>query len=288
MIWIIVDSPLEKWYSLESDMGLGLLRFEAMNQKGRFTSAESFDEHLNSMLGTDVRGWSTYTVDDDSISNCETLMMIFVYDYLQKGRHIVLYRHRDLCYLDPESPVAKVDVSLKGRGDAPIKAGTIGNDILVHFFDSIGSAQDHDTGIISESGKGHAIANGCGTVPDRDLTVGQLLDVVGNSVSAVSIFDWSKSEEIRGKPLTPGLRGWPDDYRDPLEFLVDESRIPDLENDGCQYMMSRGQSRYAGHPVRGYMLFGATSGHEILNLGIDDSVLFMSSDKMGLIVMVDP
>lgn len=185
-------------------------------------------------------------------------------------------------------PVAKVDISLKGHGDAPIKAGTIGNDILAHFFDSICSAQDHDTGIISESGKGHAIANGCGTVPDRDLTVGQLLDVAGNSVSTVSIFDWSKTEEIRGKPLMPGLRGWPDDYRDPLEFLVDESRIPDLKNDGCQYMMSRGQSRYAGHPVRGYMLFGAMSGQDILNLGIDDSVLFISSDKIGLIVMVDP
>lgn len=286
MIWIIADGLLEGWYRRGNDIGIGPLKFEVINPE-RFTNTESFEEHLNSMLDTGVWGWSTYAVDDDSIPNCETLLMIFVYDYLQKGQHLVLYRCRDLCCMDLESPVAKIDISQKGRGDAPLKSGTIGNDILVHFFDSTGSAHNHDVGILTESGKGHGIVNGCGIIPNHNITVGQLLGVVGNSVSTVSIFDWSRLEEIRKQPLLPGLRGWPDNYKDPLEFLVDENRFSDLENDGCQYARLYGQSYYRDYLVRGYMLFGATSGHDILNLGIDDSVLYISSDKMGLIILVD-
>lgn len=162
MVVILTDRPLEEIMEHAPPRGKGYVEEELLlhgcirlirrdnlrvNYLKNFNC--SFDQQVNNLLRTDVDHWYTY-ISADTIFPCiDVRTFLFVYWYLTKGKHIVLYDMQNMPGFGPETMVSTIDIAPKGPGMTPMEDyHLIPSDVLYHFLDPSGSAHTHDTAIL--------------------------------------------------------------------------------------------------------------------------------------------
>ncbi len=285
-IRVITDRPLEEMLPDSSNPRVGALEFERNEDERIYCGSTTFSNRLNSLLGTDVERWHSYSVDESKLDGAEAYVLLFVYLYLQKGRHIVLYRQWSQEHFDSEIPVAVIDISDKRPGDTPLRLGEIGGDVLSHFYDSGGTAHGHDVNILWESGRGAHIVDNTGVVPDHQMTVGALVEIAGNSVSAISIYDGRIVEVFQNRPGSNGVHACTEVPRSDPDRCLGMRSTSNPSDAVLRDTASHEFGQYWDRKVEGYQLYGISSAWTVGKLGISGSDIPVSRNRLNMIVLI--
>lgn len=121
-----------------------LLKADPVRLSGYRHGFDDFNDLFNSLMHTAGIEWHVYISAMYSI-NEKSLLLLFVYEYLNRGNHIVLYTQAGAPHFHPELPISSVDVTSKGMGHTPADYPMTYGDYAYHFFKSGPYVFKHDT-----------------------------------------------------------------------------------------------------------------------------------------------
>lgn len=191
---------------------------------------DGMDGLLNHMIGSDGIGWNLYEAAE---RHCEDLssVLLFIYEYMRHGGHVILYEQMTKPSFHPELPVASVDVSRKGAGHTPMDQGDIFFDVLYHFYRSGPCAVEHDTSLLERMGSDRR-SHRFGYEPSSPLTVRELRGIAGNSIGLLSIHDYDEAIAIERMNASPNKDTLITNDFCPLDMIMNEE-TERLYREGC-------------------------------------------------------
>lgn len=261
-------------------------------------NVDYFNGDLNSLLGTNSERWNSYLNAGERHSAYDLLLLIFVYWYLANGgKNIALYFQFDMPLLGPETPVSKVDISNKEPGQTPMIREMM-PDVMYLFFDSTGSAKNHDTGILERFAKDGDYDSFFSSwkVPKEPLTLRELRRDCGNTVAFTAVYDYHKAVAVLnevGENVFERDKKAHQKYVEPLEVIT---KLPKYWEKYAEINYgtwtgpprTKGPSKYDDCLVRMYALHcynNEASLFELDKMCIKNDIIDM--DDIGLAVLVD-
>lgn len=185
-----------------------------------------FQELLNRTLHTEGIRWYVYVPAKRRLNEI-SILLLFVYEYLEDGGHIVIYDQCGVVQFHPEVPVASVDVTLKGEGHTPIDLAWLRRDVMYHFHRSGPYAFRHDTGLLMRMGADEPCfkPSYAGFRVSGRMTVGELASVAGNSIGMLSVHDYDRAMEARAANCDPDADKMISVRFEPIEVVMtDDAR----------------------------------------------------------------
>ena len=209
----------------------------SMEHLRRYTHGfDNIDDLLNHTLNTDTIEWNVY-VTAKHRSNETSIMLLFVFEYLKDGGHIVLYDQDGVVQFHPETPVSTIDVSLKREGHTPLDHAWLKKDVMYHFHRSRPYAFKHDTKLLMRMGMDETYpepGNKGGFMVTSPITVGELMSIAGNSIGMFSIHDYEKTVEVMDLRLNaPDIDYWTFhmDFQPIKLIMTGDAKLYALENE---------------------------------------------------------
>ncbi len=296
----ITDRPLEEIPGFRSEtdrrgqtwLRRGCLSFQTTDRaycERRFTYGfDGMDGLFNHMVGTDRVGWSMYVTEEYSWQMYVSALL-FVYEYLRYGDHVIMYVQQKGEPFHPETPVSSIDVSGKGPGRAPLDEPEWSCDILYHFHRSGPYAAEHDTFILDRMGADVEWRR-TAFVPSAPLTVRELQDIAGSGIGILSVHDYDEAMSAIERSADPDVYKRTIQNIRPLELIMNEEALSfHLDHPNTQYIGEiHRESVYGDEEVLMYALYFEDSGVE-RRLGIYDGCPDSFHDgMMALAVLIRP
>lgn len=250
-----------------------------------------FDQQVNNLLHTDVNHWYVYTLEEDTGLSIDVSTFLFVYWYLTKGKHIVLYRIENIPGFGPETMVSTIDIAPKGSGMTP-KEEYHRNvpDVLYHFLDPSGSAHLHDTAILERMSKDEYFDENflIGRIPNDHITLKELMEISGNCSMYTTVYDYDEAmsilSELGGILSARENEVWKK-YAKPLELITSYEQYWEWKDRGGKTPpMTRKDSKYNDCQVKMYGLYSRSYVDMLSRICITDEPV--DNNLIGLIAFI--
>ncbi len=305
MIAILTDTPLEDLmdhapprggYFPEKELLLHgcirVVRWDDLRTSYLMNFNCSFDHQVNILLQTDVKHWYTYVTADDIVPAIDVRLFLFVYWYLTKGKHIILYDAQNMPVLGPETMISNIDIATKNPGMTPMENyHIVVSDVLYHFSDSCGNANCHDTMILERMAKDECFDKhfSIGMVTSDSISLKELMEITGNSSTSITIYDYdevmSTLNDFGGVSSVREDESWKK-YVTPLETITSyEPYWARLDRGWRGPPLTRENSMYTDCPVRMYCLYCRSSADLLLKICIRDAPV--DNNLIGMVALVD-